>query len=176
MRTTDPSASTTRGSLLPPTASLDCLSPGDIALLLANARMLDRVEGAVERRTLLRGKNLALICESADEADAIFFQGAASALGAHVSHIRPSLSEPITLDVLQHTARMLGRLYEGVECQGLPSAVVREVGREAGIPVYDGLATGRHPIVRLADLLNGGRSDAKRRELIVQAVLVSTIG
>ena len=171
----DPSASPILRSL-PAGASLGRLSPGDLALVLGNARLLEDKTSPLERQGLLRGKNLALICASADEADALCFQRAALDLGAHVSHIRPDLSEPSTTAVFKHTARMLGRLYQAVECQGLEPAVVAEVGREAGIPVYDGLASRSHPLAHLARFLDGGEEDGRNRRLVVQAVLVSTIG
>ena len=172
----DPSASPIRSSLLRAGASLDRLSPGDLALVLANARLLEGSTSPLERQSLLRGKNLALICASADDADALLFQRAALDLGAHLAHIRPDLSEPSTSAVFKHTARMLGRLYQAVECQGLPPAVVAEVGREAGIPVYDALASRDHPLAHLARFLDGGEEDERNRRLVVQAVLVSTIG
>jgi ornithine carbamoyltransferase len=172
----DSSASPIRSSLLPPGANLDCLAPGDLALVLANAQLLEGTISPLERRSLLRGKNLALICASADDAEALLFQQAALDLGAHLAHIRPDLSEPGDSPVFRHTARMLGRLYQAVECQGVKAPVVAELGREAGIPVYDALASRSHPLAHLARLLEGGEEDERNRRLIVQAVLVSTIG
>ena len=171
----DPSASPILSSL-PAGASLARLSPGDLALVLANARLLEGRTSPLERQSLLRGKNLALICAAANDADALLFQRAALDLGAHVAHIRPDLSEPSTSAVFKHTARMLGRLYQAVECQGLPPAVVAEVGREAGIPVYDALASRDHPLSHLARFLDGDGEEERNRRLIVQAVLVSTVG
>jgi ornithine carbamoyltransferase len=172
----DPSASPIRSSLLPAGASLDRLSPGDLALVLANARLLEVSTSPLERQNLLRGKNLALICASADDTDALLFQRAALDLGAHLAYIRPDLSEPSTSAVFKHTARMLGRLYQAVECQGVPPTVVAEVGREAGIPVYHALASRDHPLAQLARLLDGGEKEERNRGLIIQAVLLSTIG
>jgi len=171
----DPSASPILRSL-PAGASLGRLSPGDLELVLGNARLLEGRTSPLERQSLLRGKNLALICAAANDADALLFQRAALDLGAHVAHIRPDLSEPSTSAVFKHTARMLGRLYQAVECQGLPPAVVAEVGREAGIPVYDGLAGRDHPLAHLARFLDGDGEEERNRRLIVQAVLVSTVG
>ena len=71
---------------------------------------------------------------------------------------------------------MLGRLYQGIECQGMPADLVHELGREAGIPVYDAVSRPEHPVARLAELLPRGKSVEKDRQLIVQAVLMSTIG
>ena len=160
---------------MPLGANLDRLLPEQIELLLANARLLQRAVGPLQRQGLLRGRNLALICESADDADAVVFLEAASDLGAHVSHIRPSLSDLRAPAALQHTARMLGRLYHGIECQGMPADLVSQLGWEAGIPVYDGVASPRHPVARLAKLLGAGESFDKERQLILQAVLMSTL-
>jgi ornithine carbamoyltransferase len=70
---------------------------------------------------------------------------------------------------------MLGRLYDAVECQGLPADLVRQVGDEAGVPVYDGVASKRHPTASLAESLGGTRSLAENRQLVLQAALVSSI-
>lgn len=70
---------------------------------------------------------------------------------------------------------MLGRLYDGVECQGLAPALVEAVGREAGVPVYDGLASAAHPTARLAGLLGAEDMPGKLRRLVLQTVLLSTL-
>ena len=80
-----------------------------------------------------------------------------------------------SLTILQHTARMLGRLYDGIECQGIAPELVELVGREAGVPVYDGLASDRHPTARLAALLGGTESPGTLRQLVLQTVLLSTL-
>jgi ornithine carbamoyltransferase len=170
------SASPIRGSQLPPGAMLGRLSPVDTALVLANARLLESTASPLQRQGLLRGKNVALLCASPDDVDAMLFQRAAAELGAHVSHIRPDLPEPSSSEVFRHTAQMLGRLYQAVECEGIASGVVADLGSAAGIPVYDALASRRHPLAALADSLDGGADDERNRRLIVQAVLVSTIG
>ena len=172
----DPSASPIRGSLLPLGAVLGRLSDSDRALVLANARLLESTTSPLQRQRLLRGKNVALVCASPDDPDALLFQRAASELGAHVSHLRPDLPEPSSTEVFRHTAQMLGRLYQAVECEGVGSGVVADLGRAAGIPVYDALASRRHPLAALADSLDGGAGEERNRRLIVQAVLVSTIG
>ena len=159
-----------------PNPSLSHLSPGDCELLLANARLLQRAAVLHGTQGLLRGKNLGLMCESADGPDALLFWRAASDLGAHVSHIRPGLSDLSTPAVLQHTARMLGRLYHGIECQGLSPDLVRQMAHEAGVPVYDGVAGAEHPTAVLAAVLGGDESAEQNRQVILQAVLVSTLG
>jgi ornithine carbamoyltransferase len=154
---------------------LERLSDGDSETLLKNARVLQRATAERQTNTLLRGKKLALLCDSEEADDAALFKSAASDLGAHVSHIRPRLNELSRPDVLQHTARMLGRLYDGIECQGLAPALVEAVGREAGVPVYDGLASAAHPTARLAGLLGTEDTSGKLRQLVLQTVLLSTL-
>jgi ornithine carbamoyltransferase len=154
---------------------LDPTSAPDLELVLANARRLQQAEDPQQRRALLRGKNVALMCESADSADATRFRDAAAELGAHVAYLRTGLAELQLPDERRHTARMLGRLYQAIECQGLPADFVDELGREAGIPVYDGVATAKHPFARLAQLLGDRGSPESCQQLVIQAVLVSTI-
>jgi len=151
------------------------MSPRDVTAVLANARTLQRAAEAGKTQPLLRGKNLGLLCEADGDADAALFRRAAVELGAHVAHIRPSLSELSTPQEVQHTARMLGRLYDAVECQGMAPALVQQVGADAGVPVYDGIASQDHPTAKLAELLGGDTSPADNRRFVLQAVLLSAI-
>lgn len=157
-----------------PGPSLAPQSAGTADALLASASLLQRAEPESDTHSLLRGKNLGLVCQSEDDADAALFRDAALALGASVSHIRPELSAPGgTAGVgLLRTARVLGRLYDAIECQGLAQALVLQLGREAGVPVFDGLACAGHPTAQLAHRLLGPDSVARKRELILQAVLL----
>jgi ornithine carbamoyltransferase len=150
-------------------------SAGAFDAVLANARMLQGAEwGSEPARLLLRGKNLGLVCEAADSADALLFRNAASALGAGVSHIRIDASAPESPEGagLLETARVLGRLYDGIECQGLAPALVRQLGHDAGVPVFDGLASIHHPTALLAQQLDGPGTAEQKRQLIVQATLL----
>jgi len=142
--------------------------------LLASARLLQRAEPGSDTDGLLRGKNLGLVCDREQDADAILFREAAAALGASVSHIRPDLAPPggAAGTGLLRTARLLGRLYDGIECQGLAPAWVRQLGRDAGVPVFDGLASATHPTAQLVQELDGADSFERKRQLIVQAVLL----
>jgi ornithine carbamoyltransferase len=151
------------------------MSPRELSAVLAHARSLQRAALAGATQPLLRGKNLGMLCE-ADEGDATLFRRAASELGAHVAHIKPSLSGLSTPKDLQHTARMLGRLYDAVECLGMSPALVQQVGDAAGVPVYDGLASSRHPTAVLAQQLGGDSSETDNRRFILQAVLLMSLG
>jgi ornithine carbamoyltransferase len=159
--------------------AFDPIAPRDATLVLDHARSLQRAAAAGELRASLRGRKLGLLCEACDDddldGDAALFRRAAVELGAHVAHIRPSLTELSTQPEVQRTARMLGRLYDAIECQGMAADLVHQVGVEAGVPVYDGVASPKHPTARLADLLEGNASKSDKRRFVLQAVLLSTI-
>lgn len=150
------------------------ISPHDASALLATAGALQCAALAGTTQQLLRGKNVGLLSEIDDD-DAALFRSAAVELGARVAHIRPSLSELSRFHDVQHTARVLGRLYDAVECQGMATALVQQMRQDAGVPVYDGLATLQHPTARLAELLGGDAGPAVKRRFVVQAVLLSTL-
>jgi len=152
----------------------DLAIPFDVPALLRQARTLERAAGTDSMRTLLRGKNLGLVCDSPDTEAATLFRDAAARLGAHVAHVRPNLSRSSTPQEVQHTARMLGRLYDALECQGMPAALVAHVGREAGVPVYDGIALPDHPTASLARALGMSSAEDAQR-CVVQAILLNSI-
>jgi ornithine carbamoyltransferase len=155
--------------------AFDRISPLEGSDLLRQARALQSAARAGTTQPLLRGKNLGLMCYADDELDAALFRRAAEELGARVSHIRPNLSESSTAQEVQHTARMLGRLYDALECQGMARALVQQIGIDAGAPVYDGIASAAHPTAGLADLLGGDSTPADKRRFVLQAVLVSAV-
>ena len=158
----------------PPRPLPESPSTGSGEALLASARLLQQAETGAETDGLLRGKNLALVCDREEDADAVRFREAAAALGASVSHIRPDLAPPggAPGTALLRTARLLGRLYDGIECQGLAPAWVHQLGHDAGVPVFDGLASAAHPTAQLVKELDGTDSLERKRQLIVQAALL----
>ena len=155
--------------------AFDPMSPPDVNAVLATARSLQRAARAGTTQPLLRGKNLGLLCEADDDRDAALFRRAAVDLGAHVANIRSNPSKLTTPQEVQHTARLLGRLYDAVECQGMSPALVQQLGNDAGVPVYDGIASNTHPTAYLAGLLGDETSPADNRRFVLQAVLLSTL-
>jgi ornithine carbamoyltransferase len=151
------------------------LPPGDEKALLDQARSLQRAAASGRVQPLLRGKNLGLLCADDTDARALLFRQAASELGAHVAHIGMSLSEHSATQEVAHTARMLGRLYDAVECQGLGSAMVQQMADVAGIAVYDGLACNETLISRLAAQLGNEAAAGENRRFVLQALLLHTI-
>ena len=150
---------------------LDRLSAEDEQLLLENARVL--LDTAPSRTcALLAGKNIGLLC--AHNELARLFRGAAEGLGARVALIRPGLSPDSDPVVVRDTARMLARLYDAIECRDVPRELVRRLGEEADVPVYDAISSPAHPTAALARMLPHGPGDSGRLS-IVQALLLSTI-
>lgn len=147
------------------------MSEQDIGAVLARARELEaaRRHGTLPR--VLRGKNLALLRGGADDAGAALFEHAAVALGAKVATLRPSLSEASSAQEVQHTARLLGRLYDAVDCLGLSPKLIRRIGADAGVPVFADLASPGHPTARLTELLDADAPPDANRCLVIQAVL-----
>jgi ornithine carbamoyltransferase len=157
------------------TSALAALPPGDEPALLAQARSLRRAAAAGRVQPLLRDKNLGLLCADDTRPSALLFRQAASELGAHVAHIGMSLSEGSSEQEVAHTARMLGRLYDAVECQGLPGALVQQMAAVAGIAVYDGLACDEQLIERLAAQMGEDAPVGDNRRFVLQALLLHTI-
>ena len=156
--------------------SFEKMSAQDLGSLLASVRALQIAAYSGKTQPLLRGKNLGLMCETDLHVDASLFRHAAAELGANVAHIRPGLSEFSPLQEVQRTARMLGRLYDAVECQGLAPTLVSQLGQDAGVPVFESITAPWHPTARLAEQLEGHATDSDKRRFILQAVLLCTIG
>ena len=140
-------------------------------LVLVQARALQGL--ARDRQPLLRGKQFGLLCDDAADPSALLFRRACGALGAHVSLVRPLRHEADDAGSFDDTARLLGRLYDAIECQGPATALVQLLRERVGIPVFAGSATPEHPSVRLIEQLDG--SPAERRECVLQALLIVSL-
>ena len=155
--------------------AFDPITPRDVNFVLDHARALQLAARAGDLRASLRGRKFGLMCETDDDGDAALFRRAAVELGACVTQLRPSLTVLSTPQEVQHTARMLGRLYDAVECQGMAPDLVHRLGIDAGVPVYDGIATQHHPTAKLGALLEGDSPPLDKRRFVLQAVLLSTV-
>ena len=150
---------------------LERLTAEDEQLLLENARILIDTAPSLAH-TLLAGKNIGLLCASKEPTR--LFKGAAEGLGARVALIRPGLSTDSDPVVVRDTARMLTRLYDAIECRDAPRELVRRIGEEGDVPVYNGISSAAHPTAALARMLPRRPGDSGRLS-IVQALLLSTI-
>lgn len=159
------------GRLRAPVAPVPCDPQG----LLAQARALRSAAQAGALQPLLRGKRLGLLCEDEAGGDAELFRRAARELGADVAHIRPSLSSLSSGQEVEHTARVLGRLYDALECQGMARELVDRIRQQADVPVYDGLASAAHPSAGLACELGPEVAAADARRYLLQAALIGSL-
>jgi ornithine carbamoyltransferase len=155
--------------------ALQTLLLGQASALLTHARALQRAAQSGTIQPLLKGKRLGVLCVAANDHDAALFHVAAAELGARVTQVQPSLTDASTPMEIARTARMLGRLYDAVECQGLPPALVGRIRDDAGVPVYDGIASRDHPVARLAEQLDAGAPADDNRRFVLQALLLSTL-
>jgi ornithine carbamoyltransferase len=121
----------------------------------------------------LRAASLGLITETDDSPEAALFRQAAHELGARVVCIRPSVAQLAGPDAVRETARVLGRLYAAIECQGLPVSLVAQIRQHAGVPVFDGLAGAQHPSAAVVEQL-GPEVDLNRR-CVLQAALLGAL-
>lgn len=143
--------------------------------LVASARALRDAHHAQRRQAPLRGKYIALLGTGAD-AEAEFFLDAAAELGARVTHVRTGLSDTSADKEVHDVAGMLGRLYDAVECNGLPAVVVRRLADAVDVPVFERLASAAHPTARLAELLGPETAPGENRRFVLQAALISAMG
>lgn len=128
-------------------------SPEEIGYLLQLAADFKAQKKAGVPHDLLRGKNIALIFEKSSTRTRCAFEVAAFDLGMHATYLDPSGSQIGKKESIADTARVLGRMYDGVEYRGYGQSVVEELAKFAGVPVWNGLTTEFHPTQVLADLL-----------------------
>ena len=101
----------------------------------------------------LRGKNVALIFEKSSTRTRCSFETAAHDLGMGTTYLDPKSSQIGKKESIKDTARVLGRIYDGIEYRGFGQSIVEELAEYAGVPVWNGLTNEYHPTQMLADLL-----------------------
>ncbi|MBO5563211.1 MAG: ornithine carbamoyltransferase [Bacteroidales bacterium] len=128
-------------------------SPKEIQYLLDLARDLKRAKYAGTEQPALTGKNIALIFEKTSTRTRCAFEVAAHDQGAHVTYLGPSGSQIGIKESMKDTARVLGRMFDGIEYRGFAQQTVEQLAEYAGVPVWNGLTNEAHPTQVLADLL-----------------------
>lgn len=101
----------------------------------------------------LNGKNIALIFEKDSTRTRCAFETAAFQQGAHVTYLGPTGTQMGKKETIKDTARVLGRMYDGIEYRGYGQDIVEELARYAGVPVWNGLTNEFHPTQLLADVM-----------------------
>ena len=128
-------------------------SPKEIKFLLDLAAELKAAKYAGTEQPRLTGKNIALIFEKTSTRTRCAFEVAAKDQGAHVTYLGPSGSQIGVKESMKDTARVLGRMYDGIEYRGFAQDIVEELAKYAGVPVWNGLTNEFHPTQILADFL-----------------------
>jgi ornithine carbamoyltransferase len=128
-------------------------SPKEIKFLLDLSADLKKAKYSGTEQQRLTGKNIALIFEKSSTRTRCAFEVAAYDQGAHVTYLGPSGSQIGGKESMADTARVLGRMYDGIEYRGFGQDVVEELGKYAGVPVWNGLTNEFHPTQILADFL-----------------------
>src|SRR5438874_10148617 len=132
---------------------LDDFTPKEIAFLLQLAAELKAAKYTGTELQHLKGKQIALIFEKDSTRTRSAFEVAAFDQGAHVTYIGPNGSHIGNKETMKDTARVLGRMYDGIAYRGFAQAQVEELASYAGVPVWNGLTDEAHPTQILADFL-----------------------
>ena len=101
----------------------------------------------------LKGKNIALLFEKTSTRTRCAFEVAAYDLGMHVTFLDPQSSQMGKKESIEDTAKVLGRMYDGIEYRGFSQSIVENLAASAGVPVWNGLTNEFHPTQMLADFL-----------------------
>lgn len=128
-------------------------SPQELRFLLKLSADLKAAKYGGYEEQRLKGKNIVLIFEKASTRTRCAFEVAAYDQGAHVTYLEPTGSQLGSKESLKDTARVLGRMYDGIEYRGYGQERVELLAQYAGVPVWNGLTNEYHPTQILADLL-----------------------
>ncbi len=129
-------------------------TPKEIKFLLDLSADLKKAKYAGTEVQKLKNKNIALIFEKASTRTRCAFEVAVHDQGGNVTYLGPSGSQIGSKETMKDTARVLGRMYDGIEYRGFGQEVVEELGKYAGVPVWNGLTNEFHPTQILADFLS----------------------
>ncbi|MEJ5267016.1 MAG: ornithine carbamoyltransferase [Bacteroidales bacterium] len=125
----------------------------ELVFLLNLSKQLKNAKYSGTEQQKLSGKNIALIFEKDSTRTRCAFEVAAHDQGAHVTYLGPSGSQMGHKETIKDTARVLGRMYDGIEYRGFGQEIVEELAKYAGVPVWNGLTNEWHPTQMLADVL-----------------------
>lgn len=128
-------------------------TPEELKFLLKLSADLKAAKYGGFERQRLKGKNIALIFEKTSTRTRCAFEVAAYDQGAHVTYLGPSGTQIGHKESMKDTARVLGRMYDGIEYRGFGQELVEILAKYAGVPVWNGLTDEWHPTQMLADFL-----------------------
>ena len=138
-------------------------TPAEIRYLLEVSREFKRMKYNGVPHRYLEGKNIVLLFEKTSTRTRCAFEVAGHDLGMGVTYLDPGSSQMGKKESIADTARVLGRMYDGIEYRGFDQKLVEELARYAGVPVWNGLTDQFHPTQMLADLLTMEHSEGCMR-------------
>ena len=128
--------------------SLARLTSADLRALLDTAATLDLAKRHDRGWGPLRGRDLALLCSGGDDT-ALDFQRAVHELGGTVALLQANDWLSSAVERVPDAARVLGRLYDAIDCCNLPACLVEQIEAHSGVPVFNGVARPEHPLRQL---------------------------
>ena len=128
-------------------------APKEIGFLLDLSSDLKKAKYAGAEQPRLTGKNIVLIFEKGSTRTRCAFETAAFDQGARVTYLGPTDFQMGKKETMKDTARVLGRMYDGIEYRGFGQAIVEELAKYSGVPVWNGLTNEFHPTQVLADFM-----------------------
>lgn len=128
-------------------------TPEEILYLIDLSARLKAEKKAGIPHDVLRGKNIALIFEKNSTRTRCSFEVAGADLGMHPVFLDPSASQIGKKESIADTARVLGRMFDGIEYRGFEQTIVEDLAKYAGVPVWNGLTNEFHPTQMIADML-----------------------
>lgn len=146
-------------------------TPDEIRFLLKLAADLKAAKYGGYEQPRLKGKNIALIFEKTSTRTRCAFEVAAYDQGAHVTYLGPEGSQIGHKESMKDTARVLGRMYDGIEYRGYSQETVEILAKYAGVPVWNGLTDEFHPTQVLADALTMQEHSCKPLEQVAYCFL-----
>ena len=134
----------------------------EIQFLLVLAKDLKDAKYSGDEQPCLKRKNIALIFEKTSTRTRCAFEVAAYDQGAQITYLGPTGSQIGHKETMKDTARVLGRMYDGIQYRGFGQEIVEELAKYAGVPVWNGLTNEFHPTQILADMLTMHEHSAKQ--------------
>jgi len=128
-------------------------TPAEINTLIDSAAAFKKMKKDGTPHRLCEGKNIALVFEKTSTRTRCAFEVAAADLGMHPVYLDPKSSQMGKKESIPDTARVLGRMFDGIEYRGFGQEIVEELSAFAGVPVWNGLTNEFHPTQILADFL-----------------------
>ena len=122
-------------------------------LIDLSLQLKDEKKQGKSQKSYLEGKNIALIFEKTSTRTRCSFEVAAHDMGADVTYLDPSGSQIGKKESIADTARVLGRMYDGIEYRGFEQTKVEDLAKYAGVPVWNGLTNESHPTQMIADMM-----------------------